>query len=238
MPPLRSIRSPACLGLPSRAERVDPGGSGYLVHRLRPSLRRAVWRGGGAGALRGCGAARVPRRRRRVQALPASRSGPGWPRLLKAPASAPAPPLAGSRDAPQSGAVGPRPEATGSRRTQEAGKGRESGFFMGMGIRFGVSPSRGGFWEEEARGHRESGSCGGCGARSPGGGRRAEAPPGAPLQVIFLRSGGGRGAGRAKGRGRGGAWRAGAGPYALATAGGGPLSPAAQRDPAAAAKRR
>ena len=60
-----------------------------------------------------CGAVRVPRRRRRVQALPASGSGPGRRSLLKAPASAPAQRLAPRRDAPQSGAIGQRPEAPG-----------------------------------------------------------------------------------------------------------------------------
>ncbi|XP_044625608.2 F-box only protein 44 isoform X3 [Equus asinus] len=100
-------------------ERVGPGGGGYLGHRLRPSLRRRSRE----EEPERCGAARVPRRRR-VQALPASGSGPAGPRLLKAPASAPAPPLARRPDAPQARAVGPRPEATGS--SADPG-GRDSG---------------------------------------------------------------------------------------------------------------
>lgn len=116
---------PACPGLPSRMERVGPGGGGYLGHRLRPSLRRRSRE----EEPERCGAARVPRRRR-VQALPASGSGPAGPRLLKAPASAPAPPLARRPDAPQARAVGPRPEATGSS-ADPGGRDRSGvGFFL------------------------------------------------------------------------------------------------------------
>lgn len=73
-----------------------------------------------------CGAVRVPRRRRRVQALPASGSGPGRLSLLKAPASAPAQRLAPRRDALQSGAIDQRPEAPGS--LADPGGPERSGF--------------------------------------------------------------------------------------------------------------
>lgn len=158
-------------------------------------------RGGGAGALRGCGAARVPRRLR-VQALPASRSGPGWPRLLKALASAPAPPLARCRDAPQSGAVGPRPEATGSS-PDPGGRERSGvGFINGGGgsdLRRLPAPSRGGCWEEEARGQRVwvRQRVRGAQPRRREGGRGSSRRP--RPQVIFLRLVGGSGAGRAGG---------------------------------------
>lgn len=113
MPPLCSTRPPAPVSPPGLSEGVrGPGGCGYLGHRLRPSLRKAVarGRGGGAGALWGGPSPET------AKSPGAARvwvwSGP--PRLLKARASAPAPPLAPRRDAPQSEAVGRRPEAAGS----------------------------------------------------------------------------------------------------------------------------
>lgn len=96
MPPLCSTRPPALVSPPELSEWVRGPGGGYLGHRLRPSLRRAVSRGGGAGALRGCpspeaatspGAARVwvgyrlaaPLKGPRLRPRPAFGPAPGRP---------------------------------------------------------------------------------------------------------------------------------------------------------------
>uniref|UniRef100_A0A8C0RN19 F-box protein 6 n=2 Tax=Laurasiatheria TaxID=314145 RepID=A0A8C0RN19_CANLF len=186
-------------GGPSRAGRARRAGGRYLVHRPRPSLRRAAWRGG---------AERCGLRGRPSPAAAASPGaarvsvGPRGPRLLKARARAPAPPRLWPRAGPpRSRERRPQPSPRAPRRTREAGRGRDSGLLTGRGVRSGSSLQgrRGG-----RRGAASLGRAGGAGRAARRREGRDRGSSTRPPQVIFLRPGGGRGAGAGPGRGRGG----------------------------------